>query len=410
MTGSIYTQKMRSGKTYLYIKLSYIDPKTCKWTQKGVPTGLEEKGNRKKAKEMIPEIIEKYKYLEKSVDLVDHSLNRDILFCDYLDRWLEQKKGKIRPITFEAYTIQVEAIKRYFKSSKHKLADITPYALDSYFTHELKYGKTNQKTGEKEGLAVRTVRSRQSILSNAFKQAIRESLIERNPVDPITISNLKDSDFEEELLFLSKMEIDNLMNFLHEKYPKLLTIAFVGLFYGLRRSEILGLKWSAIDFEKCTITIDNTIVRLHTVMEGNTTKTKNSKRELALFPNAKLCFETIRKTQEEYKEFFGSTYHDSDYVFTQEDGKLIDPNLLSRYFKKAFAAYGRPELSLHKLRHSCASMVIDNGWTVKQVQHWLGHADVETTLNVYSHYDKYKSNIEAKDLDNISASTMKFFE
>lgn len=350
-----------------------------------------------------------YSYLEKSIQLVDRSLDRDILFCDYLDYWLEQKRSSIRQITFEAYTAKIAAIKKYFQNSNFKLVDMTTYALNKYLLYELDYGKINQKTKQAEGLAVRSVRGRRSILHSVFDQAIRDSLIDKNPVDPITITNLKNSDFEEEALFLSKTEIDDLLAFLHEKHPKILPIAFVGIYYGLRRSEILGLKWNAINFENHTITIYNTIVKMNTKTETSTTKTKNSRRELSLFPNAQLCFEAIRKTQEGYKEFFGSTYHDSDYVFTQEDGTPIDPNLLTKYFKKAFAEYGRPELSLHKLRHSCASMAIDNGWTVKQVQHWLGHADVQTTLNIYAHYDKYKSNSESKDLDIMSSNTTKFF-
>lgn len=141
---------------------------------------------------------------------------------------------------------------------------MTTYALYKYLLYEFDYGKINQKTKQAEGLAVRSVRGRRSILHSVFDQAIRDSLIDKNPADPITITNLKNSNFEEEALFLSKTEIDDLLAFLHEKHPKILPIAFVGISYGLRRSEILGLKWSAINFENHTITIDNTIVKMNT--------------------------------------------------------------------------------------------------------------------------------------------------
>ena len=238
-----------------------------------------------------------------------------------------------------------------------------------------------------------------------------DTLVNQNPAKAIRISKKANKEFNEEELFLTEEEIAKLMAFLSEKYPKLLPIAFMATFFGLRRSEILGLKWSAIDFEKKTVSINRTVVRLTTTMESDTTKTKNSKRTLTLFSNAELCFKKIKETQDEYKDFFGSAYkNDKDYVFTHEDGSPYDPDLISKQFKDAFAAFGRPELSLHKLRHSCASMAIDRGWSVKQTQYWLGHADVQTTLDIYAHYDKHKLNTSEKDLDDMSSKTVHLFQ
>lgn len=73
-------------------------------------------------------------------------------------------------------------------------------------------------------------------------------------------------------------------------------------------------------------------------------------------------------------------------------------------------AYGRPEISLHKLRHSCASMAINRGWDVKQLQYWLGHSDVQTTLNIYSHYNRKRLSAVGEEMNEMSAESARFFD
>lgn len=96
-------------------------------------------------------------------------------------------------------------------------------------------------------------------------------------------------------------------------------------------------------------------------------------------------------------------------MFTWEDGRCYDPDYISKLFCKATKAYGRPEITLHKLRHSCASMLIDKGWNPKKLQYWLGHEDISVTLNIYMHYNKQKLNTNAVDLDEISNAVAELF-
>lgn len=107
----------------------------------------------------------------------------------------------------------------------------------------------------------------------------------------------------------------------------------------------------------------------------------------------------------------GLPYRNRDgYIFTWEDGRCYDPDYITTLFKKATKAFGRPEITLHKLRHSCASMLINKGWDIKQLQYWLGHADTSTTLNIYSHYNKQRLNSCDNDLVNISSAASDLFE
>ena len=144
-------------------------------------------------------------------------------------------------------------------------------------------------------------------------------------------------------------------------------------------------------------------------MVKSSVKTKNSKRELYLFDNALECFRYLEKEQKEYREFFGNSYHETGYVFTKEDGSLYDPDLLSKHFAKATAEFGRPEITLHKLRHSCASIASNRGWSIKQVQYWLGHSDIQTTMNIYTHYSKKKLNSTNSDMNLASEGAVKLF-
>ena len=410
MTGTIVEKKMKSGIPYLYIRLSYKDVRSQKWKQKWLPTGLPAKGNKKQAKAMLPEVLQQYSHLEYKAEDINFAIDRDILFTDYMDLWLSGKKKELEASTYEGYTYRILHIKEYFESKKLKVNEVSPRIISQYFQYELEFGKTSQKTGEKGPLSIRTVRSRRSILVAVFNQAMIDGLISQNPVTPVAVKGKKNCDFAEEELFLTETEVTSLLKFLSKEYPRLLPIAFFGAYLGIRRSELLGLKWSAVDFQKKTISIENTVVKVKSVIEKLSTKTRSSRRCLPLFDNACKCLLQVKNEQEKYRAFFGNTYKNTgDYIFTREDGSCYDPDLLSKQFTKAMGKYGRPEISLHKLRHSCASMAINRGWSVKQLQYWLGHSDVQTTMNIYAHYDRQNLNVVAEDMNLMSSKAAELF-
>ena len=407
MKGTIQKKKVKSGKEYLYVFLSYKDPKTSKRKQKIVSTGLLAKGNKRKAEKLIPGLIEEYGYLEVLQDTND---NTNITLCDYLDDWLKHKKRDLRKSTYETYEFRIRTIKAYFEETEPLLKDVTPSMLNTFFKYALNYGKVNQKTHEKEPLSVRSVRSYRAILHAMFNEAIIDGIIDINPVNSVTVKGKKNKEYSEEYLFLTEEEISDLLEFMAEYYPRLLGITFMGAYYGLRRSELLGLKWSSINWKKSTITIEHTVVRIGSIISEDNTKTRSGTRTLNLFHSARACLKKIKKEQEENAAFYGQEYQNSEgYVFTWEDGRPYDHNYISKLFKKATKAYGRPEITLHKLRHSCCSMLINKGWSLKQLQYWMGHSDAETTLNIYSHYNRKMLNESINDLDEISSGAEQLF-
>ena len=96
-------------------------------------------------------------------------------------------------------------------------------------------------------------------------------------------------------------------------------------------------------------------------------------------------------------------------MFCWEDGRSYDPNYITRTFRIAMKAFGRPEITLHKLRHTCASILIDKGWDIKKIQYWLGHEDIKTTLDIYGHFIRHRDNRAGNDMEQASEKVSSLF-
>ena len=176
-----------------------------------------------------------------------------------------------------------------------------------------------------------------------------------------------------------------------------------GAFYGLRRSEAIGLKWDAIDFDQNTITIRHTVTSCdldgkRVLVASDTTKTKSSMRTLPLVPFMRERLLTLKEEQQENRRLCGRSYIKEylEYVCVNEIGDLIKPHYVTESFPKLLKAKGMRQIRYHDLRHSCASLLLANGVPMKQIQEWLGHSDFSTTANIYAHLD-YSSKLTSAD-------------
>jgi integrase len=159
----------------------------------------------------------------------------------------------------------------------------------------------------------------------------------------------------------------------------------LGLFYGLRRSEALGLRWKDVNFNNDTILICNTVVRTKTVVEQEQTKSDASNRTLFIIPETRDYLLNIKKQQDENRLLLGSSYHDNDHVCTWDDGQKFKPNYLSQRLTKILRNNKLPHIRFHDLRHTAGSLLLSKGVSVKQIQEYLGHERVSTTLDIYGH-------------------------
>ena len=157
---------------------------------------------------------------------------------------------------------------------------------------------------------------------------------------------------------------------------------------------MLGLKWSAIDFENKTITIKHTIVEVkikgkNRILGKDRTKTNASHRTLPLTDEIIIALETAKKQQKYYKRKFKKNYHSKyeEYVCLNPDGSIIKPDYVTRHFPLLLKNSGLRHIRFHDLRHSCASLLLARNVPMKAIQEWLGHSDFSTTANVYAHLD-----------------------
>lgn len=168
----------------------------------------------------------------------------------------------------------------------------------------------------------------------------------------------------------------------------------IAAYYGLRRSETLGLRWDAIDFEKKTISISHKVIEMNVdgkfiPMGEDVLKTKSSFRTLPLIPVVEAMLLEEQERQNLNRRRFKSAYCKDylDYICVDESGKLLRPNYVTEHFGWVLHKYGLRKIRYHDLRHTCASLLLSNGIPMKQIQIWLGHSTFSTTADIYAHLD-----------------------
>ena len=179
-------------------------------------------------------------------------------------------------------------------------------------------------------------------------------------------------------------EIKKLINC--TKNDPLHIVIIIAAYYGLRRSEVIGLKWSAVDFVGKTISIKHKVLQDEAGVAGyDVMKTKSSYRTLPLIPVVEQALIAEREKQAEMKKAFGRGYCKKyeEYICVDAVGELIRPNYVSDHFPIVLRQNGLRKIRFHDLRHSCASLLLANGVQMKLIQEWLGHSDISTTSNVY---------------------------
>lgn len=173
------------------------------------------------------------------------------------------------------------------------------------------------------------------------------------------------------------------------------------LTYGFRRSEVLGLKWSAIDFERDRIDVEHTIVRVKTIMAKDDTKNEASEAGLPLIDDAREMLLRLKAKQEEYRKVFGKEYIENDYIFKNPDGSLYRPDSLTRTFQRVLKRKGYEHIRLHDLRHATATILYAKGWKVLEMQRWMRHSDIKTTLAIYTHLTNEQVVESSKSLNGL---------
>ncbi len=367
----------KSGRLYIlkdkYVVQNGVKVRKREW----IDTGLDDvPENIRKASEL------RERYLSKSGALM---MDRNITISELVDLKLAQSKREHADTTYSSYSYRGKHIKQFFGDTKVRNIDkfmVENFLDELFLTCELQ---------------PRSVDDIKVFLGSVINLAVEEGIIFGNPARQAKISQKlsreyareesEDDEFfsyEESVIFLGRIED-------HELYE----YYYVTLFFGLRREEALGLKWSAVNLKKKTLTICHTVTVGTKVNRNNATKTEASHRIYPLTDEQVELFLHIKKKEERYRKLFGKAYFDSDYIFKHEDGTLFYPDYPSKKFREIISM--NPDLpqqiSLRGLRSSCVSMLVHDNYDPKSVQKWVGHADYNTTLKIYAKVKEKESKI-----------------
>ena len=345
-------------------------------------THLPVKGNKKKAEEML---LDLRKEIQQQIDFGEIGHVKDIRettrFTKFLAEWLDMTRASVELTTYASYNTSIRnKIIPYFDRlfPNLLLKDLTPKMIQDYYKYEMKVN----------GLSTNTVIHRHANIRKALQYAYKIGLLDYNPAD--RVERPKKNVFETEPY--NKDELQKLF-----EAVKGTTLEFgviLAAFYGLRREEVCGLKWSSINFELKTITIKSVVTTANIdgqfiMIEKNTPKTKSSLRTLPLVPPFEELLKRMKKIQDFNKELCGNSYIQKykEYIYVNQIGDLIKPGYLTQKFPAFLKAHGMRRIRFHDLRHSCATLLYANGVALKDIQVWLGHSNISTTSNIYTHLD-----------------------
>lgn len=248
---------------------------------------------------------------------------------------------------------------------------------------------TNGRTDGKGGLSPKTIKNIHLVLHRALEQAVKDDLLIKNPLKCVTLPR----DKKKEIEILTPDEQKRLENQCFD-HPWAMAILLT-LYSGFRLGEVLGIKYSDLDFENNTISINKQISRLKDYSEDakaktklylrNETKTSSSNRTIAIAPAIMDKLNKHKDQQELHRKKWGKAYNNLNMVFCREDGYYIDPATFRDFYLRTLKKADIEHKSFHALRHTFATRALESNINIKIVSELLGHASIQITLDTYSH-------------------------
>lgn len=311
---------------------------------------------------------------------------RQTLSAFLTDTWLPAIEHTVKPGTFESYRRNVRLHMAGRSIGRRPMQEVDPSELNALYAALLRGDDSNR------ALSPRSVACVASILHRAFRDAVRWQALTRNPADaadpprPSGHQEMRTWTGAQLRAFLDSIDASRLRG-----------CWWLLANTGMRRGEVLGLRWSDLDLDAGTLRITRTLITTDVQRKGSpgmawgTPKTAKGRRSVALDPATATATATAvrmhRKRQREERLALGGDYQDQDLVVCEADGTPIHPKTISYQFAKAARAAQLPPIRLHDLRHTHATLALKAGVHPRIVQERLGHANVSITLDTYSHVD-----------------------
>jgi integrase len=293
-----------------------------------------------------------------------------------LDHWLPAIKAGLRESTFQGYR---SAIRNYVlpRLGETRLQALTPDQLNAFYGELLGKGRRDGKAG----LSPKTVHNVHVMLHKALHDAVRWSYLPRNVAeysDPP-----KQTSSGKAMRTWTPAELRGFLEFVSDDPYNAAWVLAANT--GMRRGEVLGLRWQDIDFDRRRLAIRQTIISIDYRVKISEPKTARGRRSVALDSGTIAALRAHRATQNQLKLMLGEAWQDNDLVFCRDDGTPVHPDRFTQMFDKHVRDCGLPRIRLHDLRHTHATLALAAGIHPKVVSERLGHSTVAFTMDVYSH-------------------------
>lgn len=304
-------------------------------------------------------------------------------FSAYYREWIRNYKHHVSENTYDAYYLTaIKHILPYFDNKKILIQSLQTEDLKAYY--DLKIS---------QGLSINTVHHHHANIHRALKTAKEKKIIQQNPAADISFP--KYQRFHGDFYTLSEIETCIEVFAGHE----LEACVWFAIIFGLRRSEILGLKWENINLIDRLFAIKNTVVTSYDaqkkkskILNKNNTKNQSSRR---ILPLTEFMYTYLHNLWIKRGKPTGNVP-----VILKSNNEIMLPDYISRHFKAQIEKCGLRSIRFHDLRHSCATMLRRMGYNMQDIQKWLGHSTIETTAKYYAHYDINDKIVVSKGLDD----------
>lgn len=332
------------------------------------------------------EVLSKLNEIHADLDKGTYIQPDEITFGEWLDIWLKEYVISVKPATKAQYAYQIRT------NIKPALGDIriqrlTAAMIQQFYNTMQKPHDVTWNSGENrhsEGLSPKSIKNLHGVIHDALKQAVLCQYLRYNPSESCKLPRIKKKE-------MKVLQDDTLKAFIAEIHNQRFEDLFlIGIFTGMRESELIGLTWDCVDEKRKLIIVSKQLKRERQASGGNVYKFDTLKNDKSrVISPAQIVFDrlkTIKKVQAEARLKSGSSDWNTDnLVFTNPDGSHVASVTLYNHFKVHARAIGQPDLRFHDLRHTYATLAIQNGDDIKTVSENLGHATVAFTLDVYGH-------------------------
>ena len=342
---------------------------------------------------------------------------RKITLKEFAERWLKEYAAvQFQSGTVEKYTYELR--ERILPALGHiKLSDLKPPNLNSFFTSMLQDGA--RKDGKAGGYSKSSVAKTRNVLSSVLRTAVDWDLIEKNPLEKV---HPKAEDAAEKVKFFTPEQVSLFLDYIEQPYtvrigghqriddtgkpytvgeyeathsiPEQIRLLFIlAVYTGFRKGELLALQWSDLDEQKDTIRVSKSVTMVNGKPVCKAPKTKTSNRTVTIPHSLMERLLKLRDLQEEHKQKSGSYWQDEGWIFTQDNGKMMNYSTPYHALQDAIRRYNAdkgpdeqlPYIPFHGLRHTSATLLIASQQDLKTVSRRLGHAQTSTTMNIYAH-------------------------